>query len=111
VFTPTLLLGGAVGFLFGSGLGALGLGVGPPGGYALVGMAAAIAATTHAPLMASVMIFELSGDYAVALPLMLATALATLLSRRMRRASIYTAELEERGLHWELTLEGRRLVE
>ena len=108
VFTPTLLLGGAVGFLFGSALSALGLGVGPPGGYALVGMAAAIAATTHAPLMASVMIFELSGDYAVALPLMLATALATLLSRRLRRDSIYTAELKER---WELTLEGRRRVE
>jgi CIC family chloride channel protein len=110
VFTPTLLLGGAVGFLFGSGLGAAGLGVGPPGGYALVGMAAATAATTHAPLMASVMIFELSGDYAIALPLMVATALATLLSRRLRPESIYTAELKERGVEWELTLEGRRRV-
>jgi CIC family chloride channel protein len=58
--------------------------------------------------MASVMIFELSGDYAVALPLMLATAAATLVSRKLRRDSIYTAELSER---WELTLEGRRLVE
>ena len=41
-------------------------------------MAAATAATTHAPLMAAVMAFELSGDYAVVLPLMLATALATI---------------------------------
>jgi CIC family chloride channel protein len=108
VFTPTLLIGGAIGFLFGVGLAAAGFPVGPPGGYALVGMAAATAATTHAPLMASVMIFELSGDYAVALPLMLATAVATLVSRRLRPDSIYTAELSER---WELTLEGRRRVE
>jgi CIC family chloride channel protein len=108
VFTPTLLIGGGIGFLFGAGLSAAGVPVGPPGGYALVGMAAATAATTHAPLMASVMIFELSGDYAVALPLMLATAVSTLVSRRLRRDSIYTAELSER---WELTLEGRRRVE
>jgi CIC family chloride channel protein len=108
VFTPTLLIGGAIGFLFGAGLEAAGVPVGPAGGYALVGMAAATAATTHAPVMASVMIFELSGDYAVALPLMLACAVSTLVSRRLRRDSIYTAELSER---WELTLEGRRRVE
>ena len=63
---------------------------------------------TLALMLASVMIFELSGDYAVALPLMLATAVAALLSRRLRRDSIYSAELNER---WELTLEGRRRVE
>ena len=110
VFTPTLLVGGATGFLYASGLAAAGLPIGPAGGYALVGMAAATAATTHAPLMAAVMAFELSGDYAVVLPLMLATALATIASRWLRRESIYTAELRERGVGWELTLEGRRRV-
>jgi CIC family chloride channel protein len=110
VFTPTLLVGGAIGFLYASGLGHAGVHLGPAGGYALVGMAAATAATTHAPLMAAVMAFELSGDYAIALPLVLATAIATLVSRRLRRESIYTAELRERGIGWEVTMEGRRMV-
>jgi len=110
VFTPTLLLGGGIGFLWAGLLAAVGADTGPAGGYALVGMAAAIAATTHAPLMAAVMAFELSGDYAIALPLVLATAIATLVSRALRRDSIYTAELTQRGVGWELTMEGRRVV-
>jgi CIC family chloride channel protein len=107
VFTPTLLLGGGVGFLFGHVVSHLGGEIGPVGGYALVGMAAATAATTHAPLMAAVMVFELSGDYAIVLPLILATAIATLVSRGLRRESIYTAELRRRGVGWEVTMEGR----
>ncbi len=108
VFTPTLLVGGSIGFLYGSGLAHFaGLPLGTAGGYALVGMAAATAATTHAPLMAAVMVFELSGDYAIALPLVLATAVATWLSTKLRSDSIYTAELRQRGVGWELTLEGR----
>lgn len=101
VFTPTLLIGGCTGYLIGSVLLAAGLDIGPPGGYALVGMAAAIAAATHAPLMAAVLAFELSGDYAVVLPLVLATAIATALARTLDRDSIYTAELRQRGLSWE----------
>ncbi|HVY32105.1 MAG TPA: chloride channel protein [Polyangiaceae bacterium] len=108
VFTPTLLLGGALGVIYASALSAVGVQLGPAGGYALVGMAAATAATTHAPMMAAVMVFELSGDYAIALPLVLATALATFVSQRLRRDSIYTAELRERGVAWRLTLDGRR---
>ena len=109
VFTPTLLLGGAIGFLYANGLSASGIPIGSAGGYALVGMAAATAATTHAPLMAAVMVFELSGDYAIALPLVLATAVATVISRRLRAESIYGAELQQRGVGWEVTMEGRRL--
>ena len=110
VFTPTLLLGGCTGYLLGAGLGAAGFDVGPPGGYALVGMAAAIAAATHAPLMAAVLAFELSGDYAVVLPLVLATAIATALSRMLGQDSIYMAELRARGVTWELTMEGREVT-
>jgi CIC family chloride channel protein len=109
VFTPTLLVGGSIGFLYGQALAAL-VQIGPPGGYALVGMAAVIGATTHAPLMAAVMVFELSGDYAVALPLILATAVATLASRRLGRESIYMKELGLRGISWEMTIEGRRIM-
>lgn len=109
VFTPTLLIGGTIGFLFASALASLGFPIEAPGGYALVGMAATTAATTHAPLLAAVMAFELSGDYAIVLPLVLATAVATLVSRALRRDSIYTAELQERGVGWEMTMEGRKL--
>jgi CIC family chloride channel protein len=110
VFTPTMLIGGACGFLFHALLHRFTpFAPGPAGGFALVGMAAATAATTHAPLMAAVMAFELSGDYAVVLPLLVATALATALSRAFSRDSIYAAELRRRGVAWELTLEGRKV--
>jgi CIC family chloride channel protein len=95
VFTPTLLLGGAIGFLYAHAASALGLDVGPSGGYALAGMAAATAATTHAPVMAAVMAFELSGDYGVVLPLALCTAVATAVSRGLRQESLYKQELRE----------------
>jgi CIC family chloride channel protein len=112
VFTPTLLLGGGLGFAFGAALqGVFGTQVGSAGGYALVGMAATLAATTHAPLLAAVMAFELSGDYAVVLPLVVATALSALLARALRRDSIYTSELRKGGIGVELTVEGRRIVE
>ncbi len=112
VFTPTLFSGAALGvcfhqllaFAFGSNA------LGPAGAYALVGMAATTAATTHAPMMSAVLIFELSADYAIVVPLLLATATATLLSRILRADSIYTSELTRKGLVWELTLEGRRVL-
>lgn len=111
VFTPTLLIGGGAGYLVGAALGALGLDVGPPGGYALVGMAAAIAAATHAPFMAAILCFELSGDYAVVLPLVLATAIATAFARALDRDSIYTAELRARGVAWEPSIRESPRVE
>jgi CIC family chloride channel protein len=112
VFTPTLFLGAALGLCFHQ---LLVVGLGPdfsarPGAYALVGMAATAAATTHAPMMAAVLVFELSGDYAIVVPLLLATAVATSMSRALRADSIYSAELRRRGLVWELTLEGRRVL-
>ncbi len=103
VFTPSMLVGGCTGYLFNVGLDAMGFAVSPAGGYVLVGMAAAVAATTHAPLMAAVLAFEVSGDYAVVLPLVLATAIAAGLARRLDPDSIYTAELRDRGVTWQLT--------
>jgi len=106
VFTPSLLIGAALGGI----VGHLVLRFGPPASagavaaYALVGMAAMIAATTHAPLMATVLVFELSGDYAIVLPLLTACAIATVLSRRVHRESIYTEELRRRGSQWEVKL-------
>lgn len=97
VFTPSLLVGGGLGLLWGHGVAALFGTSSPAGSYALVGMAAASAAMTHAPLMAAVLVFELSGDYAIVLPLVLATAIATSVARTLSRESIYTAELRRRS--------------
>jgi CIC family chloride channel protein len=94
VFTPSMFLGAALGGLVGQAALLLGLPGGGTGGYVLVGMAATVAATTHAPVMATVLGFELCGDYGVVLPLFLATVIATGLSRRLHRQSIYTAELK-----------------
>lgn len=110
IFTPTLLVGAALGAAWAMVLARIFPGHATSiGGYALVGMAAATAASIHAPLTAAVMAFELSGDYPIVLPLLLATAIATLISRRLGAASVYEAELQRRGIGWEMTLEGRRL--
>ena len=89
VFTPSLFLGAAMGGIVGAAAGAVWPRPGFPGGYVLCGMAGAIAATTRAPIMASVLGFELSGDYAIVLPLFIATATATAVSRPLHRKSIY----------------------
>jgi CIC family chloride channel protein len=99
VFTPALFLGAVLGRLLGSGFAEIGA-TAPAGAYALVGMAALCAATTHAPLMAAVLVFELSGDYGLALPLLAAAMIATAISRRIRRDSLYTEELRRRGVSW-----------
>ncbi|HEU4407073.1 MAG TPA: chloride channel protein [Polyangiaceae bacterium] len=102
VFTPSLLLGATLGGAAGTALAAVAPAgsVGAVGGYVLVGMAALAAATTHAPSMAAVLVFELSGDYHIVLPLLLATTAATLTSRRLRSESVYTEELRRRGVAW-----------
>jgi CIC family chloride channel protein len=105
IFTPTLLIGAALGSSV-----ALVIPAASPGSYALLGMAAATAANIHAPLTAAVMIFELSGDYAIVLPLILVTVVATAVSRALGSESLYQGELRKRGVTWELTLEGRRVM-
>ncbi len=89
VFTPSLFLGAAMGGIVGAAARTVWHTAGFPGGYVLCGMAGAIAATTRAPIMASVLGFELSGDYAIVLPLFIATATATAISRPLHRRSIY----------------------
>jgi CIC family chloride channel protein len=111
IFTPVLLVGGGVGLWWAHMLAWLGIVAGAsPGGYALVGMAATAAASLHAPLTAAVLVFELSGDYPIVLPLLVATVVATAASRLLGSASVYEAELRRKGLGWELTLEGRRIT-
>ncbi len=69
-----------------------------PGAFALVGMAAAFGAAARAPLTAIVIIFEVTGDYELVLPLMLATGLATFLADRFSSESVYTKPLRNKGI-------------
>lgn len=111
VFTPTLLTGACLGALFGAGVNALFPGqVAPSTAYALVGLAGLCAATTHAPIMAAVLGFELSGDYAIVLPLMLVCSCAAWVSQRLHPTSLYEAELQRRGLTWHEAPGERRLT-
>ena len=99
VFAPSLVMGSSLGAAFGLGVGTLFPDwTGGPGAYALVGMGALVSATTHAPISAILIIFELTNDYRLILPLMVACVLAVLLSSRLHRQSIYTAKLERRGI-------------
>ncbi len=98
VFTPTLFVGASFGFLFGSieQIAVPGLPI-DPSAFALVGMGAFLAATTHAPIMAIIMIFELTLDYQIILPLMLACVIAYYTSARIEPRSIYSDSLQRKG--------------
>jgi CIC family chloride channel protein len=99
VFTPTLFLGAALGSLFGSLLHSPQIGTTlPTGAFALVGMGSVLAATTHSPLLAILMIFELSLNYSVMPPLMIACAVSTLVARRFHSESIYSEPLRRKGV-------------
>ncbi|HWS05159.1 MAG TPA: chloride channel protein [Burkholderiaceae bacterium] len=89
VFTPTLFVGAAVGSLAASALAGLGATAAPEPLFAAVGMAVLLAATTHAPVMSALMVFEMTGQYAL-LPLLLpACVIAALVSRRFAPLSVY----------------------
>jgi len=93
VFTPTLFVGAALGALFGSACHLLWPGIAPAAVYAAIGMGAMLAATTFAPLTAILIIFEMTGNYQIMLPLMLAAVLAYTLTRLRRDRSVYSASL------------------
>ncbi|MFT3905541.1 MAG: ClcB-like voltage-gated chloride channel protein [Steroidobacteraceae bacterium] len=95
VFTPTLFIGCAVGALFGSLLHALlPAHTSVPTAYALIGMGGFLAATTHAPLTSILMLFEMTADYSIVLPLMLTCVTAHYAAKVYRRGeSIYHGSL------------------
>ncbi|MFN2475795.1 MAG: ClcB-like voltage-gated chloride channel protein [Chthoniobacterales bacterium] len=98
VFTPTLFVGASLGFLFGNAAEHLpGHLVLNPSAFALVGMGAFLAAATHAPIMAIIMIFELTLDYEIILPLMLACVVAYYSSVSIEKRSIYAEALKRKG--------------
>jgi CIC family chloride channel protein len=102
VFAPSLFMGSMLGSSFGQVVNQLFPSItAPAGAYALVGMAAFFSGAAHAPVTAILILFEMTGDYRIILPLMLATVISTLVARLLDRESIYTLKLTRRGVHLE----------
>ncbi len=99
IFAPSLFLGAMAGGFFGTVVNQLFPGItASPGAYSIVGMGAVVSATTHGPLAAILILFEMTGTYKIILPLMLACIIATITSRQFFRESIYTLKLMRRGV-------------
>lgn len=100
VFSPSLFVGAVAGYAAGHAVGLVApFPTGPPGAYALVGMGAVLGGATHAPITSMLMLFELTGDYNIILPVMLATTASTFTARGLMRGSIYTVKLQRKGIH------------
>jgi CIC family chloride channel protein len=104
VFAPSLFMGAMLGAAFGITANMLFPGItAPPGAYALVGMAAVFAASAQAPITAILILFELTGNYQIILPLMETVVIAALLGRRwLGGESVYTLKLSRRGIRLQL---------
>ncbi|WP_020498111.1 chloride channel protein [Sciscionella marina] len=98
VFAPSLFIGAMSGTAFGILADQLVPGAGSPGLYGLIGMGAAFAGATRAAITGIIVLFELTGEYSIILPLMLAIVLATVVSRRLSGDTIYTFKLTRRGV-------------
>lgn len=101
VFAPSLFIGamfgGAMGHLFELWFPSIS---GGAGAYALVGMAAVFSATARAPLTAMLIVFEMSNDYLIILPLMVAGVTACYFAQWLHPESIYTLKLSKRGIRF-----------
>jgi CIC family chloride channel protein len=99
VFAPSLFIGAMLGAAFGEVAGAMfPVFAGQTGTFALVGMGAVFAGATRAPITAAIILFELTGEYTIILPLLLAVVVATSISRLLSKDTIYTLKLRRRGV-------------
>jgi CIC family chloride channel protein len=99
IFAPSLFMGAMLGGCFGHFLNMLFPTITAGGGaYAVVGMGAVVAATTHGPMSAFLILFEMTGGYKIILPLMIGCVVATLVAQWVRPESIYTLKLLRRGV-------------
>jgi len=100
IFGPSLFLGAMLGGIVGTVAQHLLPGyVGPPGAYALVGMGTAFAGIVRAPMTSVVMIFEITRDYAVIVPLMISNLVSFFISSRFQKQPIYEVLAQQDGIH------------
>ncbi|RMG93554.1 MAG: CBS domain-containing protein [Chloroflexi bacterium] len=102
VFAPSLflgaMLGGAYGMIMANLFPSMHI---IPATFAMVGMAAVLVGAVHAPLTAIILLFEMTNDYRIILPLMLSVAVSFLLAQWLQRDSVYTLSLARKGLRIE----------
>ena len=99
IFAPSLFIGAMTGGTFGTLINIfLPHLTADPGAYALVAMGGVVAGTTHAPITAILILFELTSQYSIILPLMITCILATITASTLKRGSIYTIKLLRRGV-------------
>ena len=100
VFAPSLVIGAATGGAFGKIAHAIFPTLSATSGaYALVGMGAVVAGTTYAPITAIMIIFEMTSDYKIILPLMLTCITSTVFASYLSKESIYTMKLARQGIN------------
>jgi CIC family chloride channel protein len=101
IFAPSLFTGAMLGDAYGSVVHAIFPSwTATAAAYGLVGMAAVFAAAAEAPITSIMIVFELSNDYTIILPLMVSTVIATLLGRRLLGHTIYEMKLIRQGIDW-----------
>ncbi|MES9538598.1 chloride channel protein [Actinomadura sp. NPDC000600] len=99
VFAPSLFMGAMLGSAFGAAAHQLAPSVTTsPGAYGLVGMGAVFAGAARAPITAVVILFELTGEYSIILPMMTAIVVAALVGRHLSDDTIYSLKLRRRGI-------------
>ncbi len=99
IFAPSLFIGTMTGGAFGAVVHMVMPSLSATSGaYSMVGMGAVVAGATHAPITAILIIFEMTNDYKIILPLMISTIIATLLATKLNKESIYTIKLVRRGV-------------
>jgi chloride channel protein, CIC family len=102
VFAPSLFMGAMLGGSFGHIVNQFFPDISAPAGaYALVGMAAFFSGAARAPVTAILILFEMTGDYNIILPLMLTTVISTFSSQIISRETIYSLKLSRRGVNLE----------
>jgi len=99
VFAPSLFIGAVIGGTFG-GVAQYLLPeyVATPGAYAAVGIGAFLGAVTHSPLTAIFLLFEMTGNYLIIIPIMLASIIGTIVSSRLCHDSIDTVDFSREGI-------------
>jgi CIC family chloride channel protein len=99
VFAPALFVGAVLGGAYGQIAQLIFPGIpASSGAYAMVGMAAVFAGAARAPITAILILFEMTRDYHIILPLMAATVTSTVIAHRLEPESIYTLKLKLRGI-------------
>jgi chloride channel protein, CIC family len=100
IFAPSLFIGAMAGTAFGLLVHEVFPGAAvAPGMFGLIGMGAAFAGATRAAITAVIILFELTGEYSIMLPLMLAVVAAIVVSHTLSTETIYTRKLVRRGVH------------